>query len=171
MMQAEEITNTRQARKHRRANAAIRRNMWWSMGAGLIPIPFLDSAVVISIQVKMLGELSECYGTPFRASSAKAAISALLCGLGGETLGRALLGTGTVSVLARSLPILGFTLSALTMPTLHGALTYALGKVFQQHFATGGTFLNFNPQETESFFRVKFEEGLKNSINAQPVPK
>lgn len=160
MTQAE-TSNASVARRHRRADAIVRRNMLWSAGAGLIPVPFLDSAVVISIQVKMLGELSECYGTPFRASGAKAAISALLCSLGGETLGRTLLGTGAFTTLARSLPILGFALSAVTMPTLHGALTYALGKVFQQHFATGGTFLTFKPQETEAFFRAKFEEGLK----------
>ena len=164
MMQTEE-SNPRVARRHRRASAIVRRNMLWSMGAGLIPVPFLDSAVVISIQVKMLSELSECYGTPFRRSSAKAAISALLCGLGGETLGRGLIGTGIFSALARRMPVLGFTLSALTMPTLHGALTYALGKVFQQHFATGGTFLTFKPQETEAFFRAKFEEGLKTLPN------
>ena len=157
--------NPRVVRRHRRADAIVRRNMLWSMGAGLIPVPFLDSAVVLSIQIKMLGELSGCYGTPFRTSSAKAAVSALLCSLGGETLGRGLLGTGVFSAIARRLPVLGFTLSALTMPVLHGTLTYALGKVFQQHFATGGTFLTFKPQETEAFFRAKFEEGLRRLPN------
>jgi uncharacterized protein (DUF697 family) len=168
MMQTE-IADTKMMRRERRADAIIRRNMMWAMGAGLIPIPFLDSAVVITLQVKMLGELSECYGTPFHASSAKAAISALVCGLAGETLGRTLLGTGAFSVLARSIPVLGFALSALTMPTLHGALTYALGKVFQQHFAAGGTILMFNPQKTESFFRAKFEEGLKTAASAPSI--
>lgn len=160
------VIDARTMRRHRRANAIIRRNMWWAMGAGLIPIPFLDSTVVITLQVKMLSELSECYDLPFRASSAKAAVSALLCGLGGETLGRTLIGTGVFSTLTRSIPVLGFALSTLTMPTLHGALTYALGKVFQQHFAAGGTLLSFKPQEAEAFFRAKIEEGLKTVANA-----
>lgn len=159
------VTDARMARRHRCANAIIRRNMLWSMGAGLIPIPFLDSMVVITLQTKMLSELSDCYDMPYRENSAKAAVSALLCGLGGETMGRALLGTGVFTTLTRSIPVLGYTLSILTMPTLHGALTYALGKVFQQHFALGGTLLSFRPQEAEAYFRAKFEEGMKTVAN------
>ena len=157
-------------RQHQRANVIIRRNMLWSMGAGLIPVPFLDSAVVITLQVKMLGELSECYDMPFRASSGKAAVSSLLCSLGGESLGRSLLGTSTFIAFARSVPVIGIALSALTMPVLHGALTYALGRIFQQHFAAGGTILTFDPKKTEAFFRQKIAEGMKVAASPTTFP-
>jgi hypothetical protein len=40
----------------------------------------------------------------------------------------------------------------LAMPALAGASTYAVGKVFELHFASGGTFLNFNPKSVQQHY-------------------
>ena len=42
-----------------------------------------------------------------------------------------------------------------------GASTWALGKVFIQHFESGGTFLDFNPEKVREYYKVQFEEGRK----------
>ena len=45
------------------------------------------------------------------------------------------------------------------MPVLAGAATYAVGKVFIQHFESGGTFLNFNPESVRGYYEAMFKEG------------
>ncbi len=47
------------------------------------------------------------------------------------------------------------------MPILCGAATYATGKVFIQHFASGGTFLTFDPAKVKAHYAQMFEEGKK----------
>ena len=47
------------------------------------------------------------------------------------------------------------------MPGFNAAFTYALGRVFQQHYAAGGTMADFDAQKAEADFRRKFKEGLK----------
>ncbi|NJL59719.1 MAG: hypothetical protein HC887_08825 [Desulfobacteraceae bacterium] len=47
------------------------------------------------------------------------------------------------------------------MPASAGAMTYAVGRVFLQHFESGGTFLNFNPEEVKEHYARLFEEGKK----------
>jgi hypothetical protein len=39
------------------------------------------------------------------------------------------------------------------MPVLSAGATYAIGKAFIQHFATGGTLLDFNPPDYREFIR------------------
>lgn len=40
-----------------------------------------------------------------------------------------------------------------------GAATYALGKLFTQHFSQGGTLLSFDPVKSQEYFRQLYEEG------------
>ena len=49
----------------------------------------------------------------------------------------------------------------LTLPAASGALTYAVGRVFIQHFESGGTFLDFDPAEVSKYFAEKYEQGRK----------
>jgi uncharacterized protein (DUF697 family) len=50
--------------------------------------------------------------------------------------------------LLRLSPALGL-LGALTLPS---ASTYALGKVFTEHFESGGTFLTFDPEKARALY-------------------
>jgi len=47
------------------------------------------------------------------------------------------------------------------MPVVSGAFTYAIGKVFIQHFASGETFLTFDPEKVRDYYTEMFEEGKK----------
>jgi uncharacterized protein (DUF697 family) len=126
------------------------------MGAGLVPVPVLDLAAVSGVQLKMISEISKIYGVPFHESRGKAAIGALI--------GFALPHVFTVGLLGsavKALPLVGALAGAPTMALLSGAAAYALGKVFIQHFESGGTFLNFKPEDVQEYFKAQFEEGRK----------
>jgi hypothetical protein len=42
-----------------------------------------------------------------------------------------------------------------------GASTYALGRIFIQHFNSGGTFLTFDAEKVQEHFRQLYAEGTK----------
>ena len=60
------------------------------------------------------------------------------------------------------------------MTILAGATTYAVGKVFIQHFESGGTFLNFNPDSVKEYYETMFKEGqsvAENMKKEKPAEK
>lgn len=161
VMGAETLEVLKRRKQHRLASGVVQRNALWAAGTGFVPIPVLDSAATVAVQLKMLAELSDVYGVAFNKSSGKSVIAALTACITSGVLGRALLGTGIFSNIAKVMPIVGSTLSIVTMPGFNAAFTYALGRVFQQHYAAGGTMADFDAQKAEADFRRKFKEGLK----------
>jgi uncharacterized protein (DUF697 family) len=132
----------------------IRENMLWAAGGGLIPVPLIDMIAITAVELKMLKELSDLYEVPFKEDQAKSIIVSLLAGLGASALGSAV----TFSVF-KLVPILGTVSGFIAVPGAAAAFTYAVGKVFVQHFASGGTFLDFNPENVREHFARQFEEG------------
>lgn len=63
------------------------------------------------------------------------------------------------SSVSKIVPAVGQTAGVVTMPIIAGATTYALGKVFIQHFASGGTFLTFDPEQVKDYYADMFAEG------------
>ncbi len=133
----------------------IYNHMLGAMGVGLIPLPLVDLAALTALQIRLVYKLSHFYGLEFSRDKAKNIIAALI--------GSAV----PVSVAAplysmlKVIPIVGQTVSVLTMPVIGGAGTYALGKVFVQHFESGGTFLNFDPAAVKTHFTELCKEGQK----------
>ena len=134
-------------------SATIKKYMYWSMGAGLIPIPVVDLAALLAIQMKMVATLARQYGQEFSRDAGRAFIGALV---GGAVSTAA---AGPVASLIKAVPLVGQTAGVLAMPALAGASTYAVGKVFVQHFESGGTFLDFDPEATRSYYAEQFEKG------------
>jgi uncharacterized protein (DUF697 family) len=143
----------------------VKKYMWWSMGAGLIPIPFVDWAAVSGIQLKMIADLAKTYDVRFQRDAVKATIGAL----SGFVLPHAL-ACGLVGTMFKAVPVIGFVAGGSSMSLLCGAYAWALGNVFIQHFESGGTFLDFDPEAVKEYFRAKFEEGKKvaGTIDAPP---
>lgn len=139
------------------ADAIVRRNVLWSLGAGAIPVPFVDVLAVSAVQVKMLKQLSDLYGQPFSESIAKKLVVSLLTGLGGVGLGVAF-GAAIGGSLAKLLPAVGTTLGVLSVPLFAGAFTHATGRVFTMHFESGGTMLNFDARAMRAYFKQEFEK-------------
>jgi len=136
------------------ANDLVKKWMWWTMGAGLIPVPFVDLAAVTGVQLKMLSDLSKLYEVKFSENKGKAIISALL----GSIVPNSLAGGGVGSIL-KMVPLVGTFLGGISMALFSGAATYAIGKSFIQHFESGGTFLDFDPVKVKGYFNKQFEEG------------
>jgi uncharacterized protein (DUF697 family) len=135
--------------KESQARSIVTRYMWWSMGAGLIPFPFWDLAAITAVQLKMLSDLAKNYDVPFSRDRGKAIISSLLGSVVPGVLG------STVKVL----PVVGSMVGGIAVPIFAGASTYGIGKVFIQHFESGGTFLDLEPAKVRAFFKEQFEKG------------
>ena len=131
----------------------IRNHVIGSMGVGMIPIPVVDLVALIGIQLNMLRKLSAKYDIPFSKEMAKSLLASLIGG------GIPVTFAGAFTSLMKTVPIIGQTTGAMAMPVLAGATTYAVGKVFKQHFASGGTFLNFDPDEVRDYYFDMFKEG------------
>lgn len=143
------------------ADRIVRNYAIGSMVPSLLPVPMLDLAVVTGVQLKMLHSLAETYGVPFKEELGRSAITALL----GGTV--ALSAARVVSSAVKAVPVVGSLVGAFTMPVVNGASTYAVGKVFEQHFSTGGTLLDFDPVQMRDYFQKQFEEGKKIVADAQ----
>ena len=134
----------------------VKKYMWISMGAGLIPVPFVDWAAVSGVQLKMIADLSKIYDIPFKESAGKAAIGSMA----GFVLPHAL-ACGFLGSALKAIPVVGALAGAPAMAVFCGAYAWALGNVFIQHFESGGTFLNFDPEAVKEYFKAQFEEGKK----------
>ena len=146
----EKATPTREVQ----ANRIIRQNVVWAIAGGALPFPLFDMAAITVVQLKMLKELGNLYGVPFKEDQVKSVLVSLVTGLGAPTLGWA----ATWSAF-KAIPLVGYVSAVLSVPVLAAAVTYAVGKVFHQHFASGGTFLDFDPTKVREHFRREFEEG------------
>lgn len=136
-----------------RAEAIIQRNLLWSLGAGLLPIPLLDVILASGVQLKMLKELGDLYEVRFTESLLKKTLTTLVSSLGGVVIGAALSASITKLV-----PVVGTALGVASSPIVVGAFTYATGRVFLMHFESGGTFLDFDPHAMRKHFKDEFEK-------------
>jgi uncharacterized protein (DUF697 family) len=149
-----------------RADTVIRHNVYWSLGAAVIPIQFLDTLALITVQLKMLKELGDLYGVPFKANAGKSAVTALLAGIGTSALSSGIVTSGVVMGLLRRAPVIGAAVSLVTMPSFSAAFTYAVGEVFKRHFASGGTFLSFDAKAVKAQFFRTFAEAKDKGLTA-----
>ena len=140
-----------------RATKVVERFSFWSGVAGLLPIPFVDLAAVAAVQIQMLRLISRVYDVPFSENRGKA----LIAGLFGTVIPVST-GVGMASVV-KSIPIAGTAVGALATPALAVAATYAIGMVFIQHFASGGTLLDFEPPNYREFIRREMQSHLGRS--------
>jgi len=124
-----------------------------SMGVGLIPFPLVDMVALFGIQLNMIKKLSVEYDVPFKQEIGKSIVSSLVGGFLPASLG------SVAASIIKFIPIIGQTTGAVTMPIAAGAATYAIYKVFVQHFESGGTFLDLDPAKVKSYFSEQFERG------------
>ncbi len=136
------------------AGKVVRNYSLGNIAMGAIPLPLVDLAGITAVQLKMLHSLSKLYDIPFSKELAKSAVSSLL----GSSLPMHFAGPASAS-LAKFIPFIGQGLAYATLPVFSGASTYAVGKVFVQHFESGGTFLTFDPEKVRAYFEEQMKEG------------
>ena len=147
--------------KLQQANNIIKNRVLVTAGTGLIPLPLVDLVALFGVQIDMLRVLAKLYNVPFRKDIGKSMVASLLGGVLPVSI------TPAMASLFKMIPIIGTTTGAVTMSIMGGAFTYAVGKVFIQHFESGGTFLDFNPEKVKEYFRQQYEEGKKVAEEAQ----
>jgi len=138
------------------ASKLVDRFSLWSVGAGLIPIPFIDIAAVGGVQLQMLRRLSEIYGIEFSENMGKSVIASL-AGSVIPASTAATTGIGVSSVL-KAVPGIGTVIATCSMAAFSAGATWIIGKVFIQHFASGGTLLDFNPPDYREFIKAQKEK-------------
>ena len=96
----------------------------------------------------MLAELAKVYDVPFEKDRVRTILAAVI---GGYTAAN--LGYGAGGSLLKGVPLIGTALGVLAVPAFAAGLTFAVGKIFTQHFASGGTFLDFDPETVRQHFQ------------------
>ena len=136
-----------------RARKLVERFSLWSAVAGLLPIPVVDLAAVGAVQIQMLRRLSQIYDVPFSKNRGKAIIASLA-----GTMIPASAGLGVASAV-KSVPVAGTAIGAMTTPALSVGATYVIGMAFIEHFARGGTLLDFEPPDYREFIKTGMKLG------------
>jgi uncharacterized protein (DUF697 family) len=162
-------TPTTDAERDELASQLVDRLSLWSGAAGLIPVPFVDMVAVGGVQLHMLRRLSEIYGVPFSENRGKSVLASIAGAvIPASTATTTAMGVGSFM---KALPGLGTAIGALTMPVVSAGATWIIGKVFMQHFASGGTLLDFNPPDYREFIKAQREKlGMRPGAAGSPSP-
>jgi uncharacterized protein (DUF697 family) len=137
------------------ANKLVSRYALYAAGGGLIPVPTLDIAAIVAVQIKLVADLSKLYEVPFSQDRAKTVVTALVGGvLPGALATSSLAVLGTV---VKLIPIIGTAVGAVATSAFAYGLTLAVGKVFVMHYESGGSLLNFEPEKLRSHFEKEFK--------------
>jgi len=131
----------------------IQKHVLLTMGVCAIPIPIVDFLGTAGVQLKMLRKMSRLYSVN-SGQRVKSILASLAGGIAPIELTKGIFGS-----IFKPLPGIGHLLSAVTLSLSAGAMTYAVGKVFIQHFESGGTFLDFDPAKVKEYFFEQFKEG------------
>lgn len=142
------------AERSKRGDRIVQDHVLMSVAAGIVPGPAVDIALGFGIQLTMLARLAKLYEVPFRRELAKKLVVSLFGSLGG--VGAGAIAAGSIM---KIVPGIGTALGVLGVSVSMGAFTYAVGKVFQQHFESGGTFIDLDPRAYRDYFREMFRRG------------
>jgi len=146
------------------AEELVKNSMYVSMAAGLVPVPIFDFLAISAIQIEMIRRLSHLYGVTFMEGKVKNFLGALIGGSFPSSVAPLFAG------LSKMIPVVGSTIGAVTLPLAAGASTYAVGKVFIQHFESGGTFLTFDPKSVRAYYEEQFKAGKVVAAEAKKTP-
>lgn len=158
------MTEATEDNKINHAEELVKKSAYASMAAGLVPVPVFDFVAITGIQIEMIRRLGNIYNVPFMEGKVKNLLGALIGGSFPSSIAPVFFS------LSKMIPVVGWTLGAVSLPLAAGASTYAVGKVFIQHFESGGTFLTFDPKAVREHYRAYYEEHADElKANEKPV--
>lgn len=150
---ADAAANDLDAARAAHAATIIRNHVLAGAATVVVPVFLLDSAALAGVQLNLVRELAKVYGQDFRADLVRPAIATLFA-----TVAPKAIASSGLSALVANLPIVGTAYRWVALPGFNAAFTYAIGKVFQQHFASGGTFLTFDPTKVKGYFMSQYNK-------------
>jgi uncharacterized protein (DUF697 family) len=141
------------------ANDIVKDYALWAGGFGLVPLPILDIAAITATQVRMASELNKHYRRwhpeRYRHRFSHERLRSIIVSLIGSTIPVAA-GSGVGSLL-KAIPLIGQALGLVTTPVFAWASTVAVGRVFIEHFESGGTLLDFDAEKMRHYYYEQFE--------------
>lgn len=143
----------------------INNHVLYSMGLGIIPIPFVDIIAVTAMQLDMLSQIGKVHGKNFSEISGKSFIA--------STTGASIARIGASVI--KSIPGIGSILGGVSMAIMSGASTYAIGQVADRFIKDGLDFEDIDMDLAKSIYEEEFEKGkqvakdLKDKADAEKV--
>jgi len=148
-----EMSDDEKLARFSNAQDTVNKYAMGSMAVGLIPLPVIDIAALTGTQLKMLQTLAKQYDIEFSKEMVKSLIASLLGGV------MPVSAAASLASMMKFIPVIGQASGMFSMATMGSAGTYAVGTVFIEHFESGGTFLNFEPEKVKEKFKAVFDEG------------
>jgi uncharacterized protein (DUF697 family) len=156
------------------ANDIVKDYALWAGGFGLLPLPILDFAAITATQVRMVSTLNKHYRRwhpdRYRQRFSHERLRTIIASLIGGSV-PVVAGAGLGSLL-KSIPLVGQALGMVTTPVFAWASTVAVGRVFIEHFESGGTLLDFDADKMRHYYYKQFEaakHGTKVGGNEGPA--
>jgi len=134
------------------ASMVVKDYVVYSMGTAFIPVPIVDFVGLIGLQVKMVHSLSKIYDVPFSEKRTRSILYSLL----GSIVPVA--GVGLLASAVKFIPLIGQAAGGVSMATLAGGSTYAVGRIFIKHFEKDG---NLDDLDVDSA-----KDDMKSNISA-----
>lgn len=134
-------------------NNIIKSHVIAGMTVSLVPVPLFDVAALVATQIKMLKSLCEHYHIPFDETNTKSLVIALL---GGSLPFFSMVG---LSSLSKFVPGVGSVVGSASLSVVAGGMTYAVGRIFSNHFMEGGTLEDFSPKQARVFLKQEIKDG------------
>lgn len=129
------------------AEDIVERHAKIAAGVGLIPLPFVDIVGATAVQISLVNKLCRHYSQVCSRKWTKSIVSSLIGSI------TANVATSSTLSFAKGIPVIGTVVGVAALPAFFGATTYAIGKVFIQHFESGGTVFTFDPVQMKEHFR------------------
>jgi hypothetical protein len=80
------------------------------------------------------------------------------------------MGSGFAFSFMKAIPVVGTAIALVAMPGFASASTYAVGKVFAQHFAGGGSLLDFDTEAKKEEIAKEFAEARSEGKKSSSKP-
>lgn len=143
----------------------IKTHVIYAMTAGAIPVPVADFVAVSAIQYDLIQKVAEFHKVDYDSNKGKTLATAI-AGASATRLGASIV---------KALPGIGTVLGIASQVIISGATTYALGRLFDSHFANKGTLDNLNIEAMKAKYKEYVDKGreyakdLKKSFSKDDV--
>ena len=137
-----------------KADACIKNHVIAAMGVALVPSFFIELSGVTGIEVSLIMDLANIYGFPIpnRLIAYKILLSLIL------TLGPLYL-IIRLRPAIKMVPVAGQAAYFGLVSFTNAATVYAIGKIFQLHFESGGKLLSKDNSVLRRIFKQQYENG------------
>lgn len=134
-------------------DATIRKSMMGTMAFGVVPFPAAGMVGITAINLDLTRRLSKLYGVEFKEGAARKVIASVLGAASAMLAGR-----GVENIILDVIGPVGVPAALVSIPLSFGGCTYAVGRMFANHFERGGTFADANVSAMKEGFQAAYRE-------------